>query len=38
MKRRIAKIPILGFLFQERSTTQSNQELLLFITPHIVKG
>ena len=33
-----AKIPILGYLFQERSRTQENQELMLFITPHITKG
>jgi type IV pilus secretin PilQ/predicted competence protein len=34
----LSRLPILGFLFRERSLQQSNQELLLFITPHIVKG
>ena len=34
----LSKIPLLGFLFRERSLSQTNQELLLFITPHIVKG
>ncbi len=33
-----AKIPLLGYLFQERNRTQENQELMLFITPHITKS
>jgi len=34
----LSKLPLFGFLFRERSVSQQNQELLLFITPHIVKG
>jgi type IV pilus secretin PilQ/predicted competence protein len=34
----LSRLPLFGFLFRERSVQQSNQELLLFITPHIVKG
>jgi type IV pilus assembly protein PilQ len=34
----LGKIPLLGFLFQEKVATQENQELLLFITPHISKS
>jgi len=33
-----SKIPILGWLFQNRSTRQENRELLLFVSPRIVKG
>ena len=33
-----SKIPILGFLFRNRFTTTQNNELLLFITPRIIKG
>jgi type IV pilus secretin PilQ/predicted competence protein len=33
-----SRIPLLGYLFQSRAASQENQELLLFITPHIVKG
>jgi type IV pilus assembly protein PilQ len=32
------KIPILGYLFRNRATNSSNNELLLFITPRITKG
>jgi type IV pilus secretin PilQ/predicted competence protein len=34
----LSKLPLIGFLFQSRLVRQENQELLLFITPHIVKG
>jgi type IV pilus assembly protein PilQ len=34
----LSKIPLLGYLFKSRSWSSENQELLLFITPHIVKG
>jgi type IV pilus assembly protein PilQ len=34
----LSKLPILGFLFRERLTTTTNNELLLFITPRINKG
>jgi type IV pilus secretin PilQ/predicted competence protein len=33
----LGKIPILGYLFRNRFTTSTNNELLLFITPRIVK-
>jgi type IV pilus assembly protein PilQ len=32
------KIPILGYLFKSKLTNQENNELLLFITPRIVKS
>jgi len=34
----LGKIPILGYLFRNRFLTSTNNELLLFITPRIVKG
>ena len=34
----LGKIPILGYLFRNRFMTSTNNELLLFITPRIVKG
>jgi type IV pilus assembly protein PilQ len=34
----LGKIPILGYLFRNRFTTSTNNELLLFITPRIAKG
>jgi type IV pilus assembly protein PilQ len=34
----LGDIPILGLLFKNRATNTQNQELLLFITPRIVKG
>jgi len=34
----LSKLPLIGLLFQSRLVRQENQELLLFITPHIVKG
>jgi len=34
----LSKIPLLGYLFRSRTWRSENQELLLFITPHIVKG
>jgi type IV pilus assembly protein PilQ len=34
----LGKIPILGYLFRNRFTTSTNNELLLFITPRISKG
>jgi type IV pilus assembly protein PilQ len=33
----LSKIPILGYLFRNRFVTSTNNELLLFITPRIVK-
>lgn len=33
-----SKIPILGYLFQRKGTSTGNNELLLFITPRIVKS
>ncbi len=34
----LSKLPILGYLFRNRFVTSTNNELLLFITPRIVKG
>jgi type IV pilus assembly protein PilQ len=34
----LSKVPILGYLFRNRLVTASNNELLLFITPRIIKG
>jgi type IV pilus assembly protein PilQ len=34
----LGKIPFLGYLFRNRFLTSTNNELLLFITPRIVKG
>jgi type IV pilus secretin PilQ/predicted competence protein len=34
----LGQIPILGYLFRNRSLSTQNQELLLFITPRITKG
>jgi type IV pilus assembly protein PilQ len=34
----LADIPILGYLFRSRSIRNENQELLIFITPRIVKS
>jgi len=34
----LGKIPILGLLFKQRSVSTENNELLLFITPRIVKS
>ena len=31
------KIPVFGWLFKQQSITQENRELLIFITPKIVK-
>lgn len=33
----LSQIPILGWLFKSHSKTADNEELLVFITPHIVK-
>lgn len=33
----LSKIPLLGYLFRNRFVTTSNNELLLFITPRIIK-
>ena len=33
-----ADIPILGYLFRSKSLRNENQELLIFITPRIVKS
>jgi type IV pilus secretin PilQ/predicted competence protein len=32
----LSRIPLLGYLFRRKSQSRDNQELLLFITPHIV--
>ena len=34
----LGSLPILGYLFRNRSVTSTNNELLLFITPRIIKG
>jgi type IV pilus assembly protein PilQ len=34
----LGRVPILGYLFRNRSMTTQNNELLLFITPRIIKG
>lgn len=34
----LSKIPILGYLFKNKFTTSQNQELLIFVTPRIIKG
>jgi type IV pilus assembly protein PilQ len=34
----LGRLPILGYLFRNRFLTSSNNELLLFITPRIIKG
>jgi len=33
----LMKIPILGWLFKKRSTTEETSELLIFITPRMVE-
>jgi type IV pilus assembly protein PilQ len=34
----LGDIPLLGYLFRNRGISTTNQELLLFITPRIVKS
>jgi type IV pilus assembly protein PilQ len=34
----LSRIPILGALFRSKSKSESNAELLIFITPHILRG
>ncbi len=34
----LGRIPILGYLFRNRFVSNTNNELLLFITPRIIKG
>jgi type IV pilus secretin PilQ/predicted competence protein len=34
----LGSLPIVGLLFRNRSVTSTNNELLLFITPRIIKG
>jgi type IV pilus assembly protein PilQ len=34
----LSKIPLLGYLFKNKATSSQNNELLLFITPRIVKS
>ncbi len=34
----VYKIPLLGWLFQRRELTEETRELLIFITPRIIKG
>jgi type IV pilus assembly protein PilQ len=33
----LSKIPLLGWLFKRESKTTENQELLVFITPRIIR-
>jgi type IV pilus assembly protein PilQ len=33
----LGRVPILGYLFRNRFVTSTNNELLLFITPRIIK-
>jgi len=33
----LGRVPIFGFLFRNRFVTSTNNELLLFITPRIIK-
>lgn len=34
----ISRIPVLGWLFKSRSRVEENEELLIFITPHIIRN
>ena len=34
----ISRIPLLGWLFRRDSVSDQNSELLIFITPRIIKG
>ena len=34
----INNIPILGYLFRNRTLRTANQELMIFVTPRIIKG
>ncbi len=34
----LSKIPLLGYLFKNKAVNSQNNELLLFITPRIVKS
>ena len=34
----ISKVPLLGWLFKSNSNTTRNEELLIFITPRIIRG
>jgi len=34
----VAKIPLLGWLFQRNNSANESQELLIFITPRIIRG
>ncbi len=34
----LSKIPLLGALFRSKSKAESNAELLIFITPHVLRG
>jgi type IV pilus assembly protein PilQ len=34
----LGNIPILGYLFRNRTLRTSNQELMIFVTPRIIKG
>ena len=33
----LSKVPVLGYLFRKDTVTSSNRELLIFITPKIIK-
>ena len=35
--RRVARMKIVGHLFRNKSRTESNDELLIFITPRVIK-
>lgn len=34
----LGDLPLLGYLFRQRTNGSENNELLIFITPRIVKG
>ena len=34
----MSKIPLLGWLFRNNSTENISRELLIFITPRIIRG
>jgi type IV pilus assembly protein PilQ len=34
----LSKLPILGYLFRNRLVVSGNQELLLFVTPRIIRS
>jgi len=34
----LGNLPILGYLFRNRTLRTANQELMIFVTPRIIKG